>query len=68
MNHGFGVPAPRPDNFEEMIAAYKSGDPVEIARQKAAYNQQLIAGGFSPLYEVLDVPDITRPARGNDDG
>lgn len=64
--NGFGVPAPKPDNLDAMSDAYASGDPVAIAREKAAYNRQLIAAGLPPLYDEIDAPDITRPTRGDD--
>ncbi len=44
--------APKPANFEELAAAAAAGDPIAIAREKAVYNQQLIDGGYAPLYEV----------------
>jgi hypothetical protein len=42
---------PAPENLDAMTAAYVSGDPVAIAREKAIYNEQLIRGGHTPLYD-----------------
>jgi hypothetical protein len=44
--------SPKPANFEALAAAAASGDPIALAREKAVYNQQLIDGGYAPLYEV----------------
>jgi hypothetical protein len=48
-----------------MSAAFASGDPVAIAREKAAYNEQLRAAGYPPLYTTIyeEAPDITEPTR-----
>lgn len=54
-------PAPRPENLEAMAAAWN--DPVEFARQKAIYNEQLRQQGYAPLYEVLD---FTEPRESED--
>jgi len=48
-----GEAAPVPKNLEAWSAAWN--DPIEFAKQKAIYNQQLIDEGFTPLY--------TEPAR-----
>jgi hypothetical protein len=42
--------APRPDNFDDMVEAYRDNDPIRIAKELAAYNRQLVAAGKQPLY------------------
>jgi hypothetical protein len=44
-----GVQAPRPANFDAMIAA--ADDPVAFSAQVAIYNEQLAAAGCEPVYE-----------------
>lgn len=41
--------APKPANWDAMVAAWN--DPVEFAREKAIYSQQLVDAGLPPLYE-----------------
>lgn len=48
-------PAHVPRNLDAMTAAYVSGDPVAIAREKAIYNDQLREQGNAPLYEQPDL-------------
>jgi len=48
--HATSENAPKPDNFNPMSAAYDR--PVEFAREVAVYNNQLIAGGFRPVYDI----------------
>lgn len=69
MTGRYGPPAPKPDNLDAMTAAFASGDPVAIAREKAAYNEQLRAAGYPPLYSTVydEVPDITEQQRGRDE-
>lgn len=43
------VGAPRPANWDAMVAAWN--DPVEYAKQRAIYSQQLVDAGYPPLYE-----------------
>lgn len=42
-------PAPKPDNFDAMAAAWD--DPIEFARQVAIYDEQLRKAGFTPVVD-----------------
>lgn len=60
---------PKPSNFDAMVRAYASGDRVQIAREIAAYNEQLRLVGappiYAPVHDPLDVPDRTEPKHEN---
>lgn len=43
--------APKPDNFEALVAAKRSGDPVRIARERGIYNRQCVDAGLGPVPE-----------------
>lgn len=45
------VSAPKPDNFEALVAAKRSGDPARIARERGIYNRQCVDSGFPPIPE-----------------
>lgn len=45
------VPAPKPSNFEALVAAKRSGDAGRIAEERAEYNRQLVEAGFDPVSE-----------------
>lgn len=52
--------APQPKNFEAMVAAYQSGDPIAIAREVAAYEQQLRDAGYSDQWTESGRVDCRR--------
>jgi hypothetical protein len=60
---GIDPPAPKPDNFDQMIACWSGPnaariiDRVRWAREIAVYNEQLRLAGLAPVYpEPLQVP------------
>lgn len=43
--------APKPENFDALVEAKRSGDPARIAHQRAVYNRQCVDAGFDPVPE-----------------
>lgn len=54
------VGPPRPANLDAMAAAYRSGDKAAIAREIAAYDQQLIAAGYAPVTPAARLDGLER--------
>ena len=52
------VSAPKPDNFDALVAAKRSGDPARIAKERGIYNRQCVDAGFPPIPE-WGLPDAT---------
>lgn len=53
--------APKPKNFEAMIDAYRSGDPVAIAKEVSAYERQLAEAGYSDQWTETHRVDFRTP-------